>query len=104
MKSPTMPVTGAEEFRAVLCGPEGQKLFSVKAGLPVFDALEEAACILDTALGVIRECPAAEGLGPSSTHAVSNLLEQVGACLGAILGSPNIDDLEAALTDMETQQ
>lgn len=103
MKTVTTPTTHAEEFRTVMVGHEYRKLFSVNAGLPIFDVLNEASCILDTARGVIREQPAGAGLEESTTFAVSNLLEQTAACLEALLGSPGLPKLEAALEGEQEQ-
>lgn len=103
MKTVTMPTTHTEKFRAVMVGYEQRNIFSVNAGLPVFEVLQDASCILDTARGVIQEQPAGAGLEESTTFAVSNLLEQTAACLEAILGSPSFHRLESALEGEQEQ-
>lgn len=37
------------------CNPEQQNLFSVMEGVPAYDALEQAACLLGTARDILAE-------------------------------------------------
>lgn len=65
------------------CGPNDDRLFSVRADVPLSDALEQASCFLAAALSAVYE--AADDAGNASVHGAAYLVEMSKAVVDAAI-------------------
>lgn len=80
--------TRAHDFFS--CNPEGDCLFSVRAGIPASNALESASCFLDVARSSVRQI--AEDGGSASEYAADHLITLAKALIDALPRDTSGDD------------
>ncbi|QFY44637.1 DUF3077 domain-containing protein [Candidatus Methylospira mobilis] len=68
------------------CNADGAKLFAVQPGIPVEDAMNQLACLLDTALNTVRYSNPTDPEEQGKAHALQCLLEMSTGLLESVMG------------------
>ena len=86
----TASIRATRAYDFFSCNPEGDCLFSVRAGIPAGDALEMASCFLDVARSASRQ--RGEEGGGASEYAADHLITLAKALIDALPRDASGDD------------